>query len=80
VLQLMLWQGLKPVLVGVAIGLLAAAGAAQSIRSVLYGVSPFDPVAIGGMTVLLIAVAVLAALIPARAALRVDPAVTLRQD
>lgn len=80
VLRLLLWQGFKPVLAGALIGLALAAAAAQLLRAMLYGVSPFDPVAFGATSALLGLTAVLAALIPARAALRVDPAATLRHE
>jgi putative ABC transport system permease protein len=80
VLRLLLRQGLTPVFIGALIGIALAAGAGQLIRALLYGISPMDPVAFGGTIVLLTGVATLAALIPARGALSVDPAITLRHD
>ena len=53
---------------------------AQLIRGMLYGVSPVDPLGLGGSLLLLAAVAIVAALAPASAALRVDPATSLRDQ
>jgi ABC-type lipoprotein release transport system permease subunit len=58
--------------------MLLAAAAAQLLRSFLYGLSPFDPVAYGQIAGILLAAGALATWIPARRATRVDPAVTLR--
>ena len=80
VCRLVLWQGGKPVLIGAAIGLLAAGGASQLIRAMLYGVSPLDPMSFAVTCVLLGLVALAAMVVPVRQALRVDPAVTLRYD
>ena len=80
VLRMLLRQGLTPVFIGAAIGVALAAGAAQLIRAMLYGVSPIDPVAFSATIALLAFVATIAAMIPARAALSVDPAITLRHD
>ncbi len=80
VMRLMLWQGMQPVVVGAVAGLVLAGAGAQLIRSLLYGVSPFDPVAFAGMALVLALSGGLAAMLPARAALAVDPAVTLRQE
>ncbi len=80
VLRMIVWQGMKPVATGVVIGTVLAAVAGQLIRALLYGVSSLDPLSFGSTAVLLAAVAVFAATLPARAALRVDPAVTLRHE
>jgi predicted permease len=80
VLTLLLRQGLTPVAIGAVIGIALAAGAAQVIKALLYGVSPVDPVAFGATLFILAAVAAIAAFVPARAALSVDPSVTLRHD
>lgn len=80
VLRMILGQGLTPVLAGGLVGLLLAAAGASVLRSMLYGLSPFDPVAFGAMTMALVTAAVAASLLPARAALAVDPAVTLRHE
>jgi predicted lysophospholipase L1 biosynthesis ABC-type transport system permease subunit len=80
VLRLMLWQSLKPVVFGALAGLALAAGAAQLLRSMLYGLSPLDPVSFASTALVLATVAVFAALIPARGAVRLDPAITLRHE
>ena len=66
-------------LVGLVIGLAAALAAAKIYASLLPGISPFDPIAIGAALLVLGAAAFGAAAIPARAAGRVDPAEILRQ-
>ena len=78
--RLVLWQGSKPVLIGAGVGLLAAGGASQLIRAMLYGVSPLDPMSLAATCGLLGVVALAAMAVPVRQALRVDPAVTLRSD
>ncbi len=80
VMRLVVWQGMKPVAVGGIAGLLLAGAAAQAMRAMLYGISPLDPLSFGSTALLLACVAAAAAAIPARGALRVDPAVTLRHD
>lgn len=80
VLRLVMAQAMKPVVGGAAAGIALALGGAQLIRAMLYGVSPLDPLSIGGTALLLVAVSALAILGPARAAVAVDPARTLRAD
>ena len=80
VLRMIVWQGMKPVLIGASVGLALGAAAGQLIRAMLYGVSSFDPVSFGSTAALLAAVGILAALLPARAVLRIDPAITLRHE
>jgi predicted permease len=65
---------------GVAIGLPAVAAGARIVRSYLFGVEPHDPATVAGASILLLAIAVLAAWIPARRAMRVDPMVALRHE
>jgi ABC-type antimicrobial peptide transport system permease subunit len=78
--NLLLRDLLRPVAVGLAIGLLAALGGGQVIAGVLYGVSPRDPIAIAAAVSVLACAAVLAVLAPARRATRVDPVTILRQE
>src|SRR5262245_63081192 len=56
------------VIVGLAVGLIGAVGASQVLRSFLYGLSPLDPIAYGGVVVLLGAAAITASYLPARRA------------
>jgi predicted permease len=66
--------------IGVAIGLPAALALVGLIRSIFYGIEPHDPLTTIGAAVLMVAVAALAAWIPARRAARVDPMVALRYE
>jgi putative ABC transport system permease protein len=76
---MVLRHGLKLTLLGVAIGLAAAFGVTRLIASLLF-VSPTDGLTFTAISVLLAAVAMLASLLPARRAARVDPLVALRQE
>ena len=78
--RLVLGRGMLLALVGVAIGVLGALGAGRALVSLLYDVSPTDPATLIGGTSLLLVVAALACVIPARRATRVDPMVALRYD
>jgi predicted permease len=80
VLRLILGESTRPVLLGLLIGMLLATGAAYLLRSVLYGVSIVDSVSFIGMSLLFLAVALLAAYPPSRRAMRIDPAVALRYE
>jgi putative ABC transport system permease protein len=80
VLRLVLTEGLKLTMAGVAIGVLAALGLAQFMRGMLYGVSDTDPLTFIGVSLLLAAVALIASYVPARRATRVDPVVALRHE
>ncbi|HKJ01462.1 MAG TPA: FtsX-like permease family protein, partial [Longimicrobiales bacterium] len=73
-------DGLRMTLTGLAIGLVLAVTLARLVASVLYGVGPFDPVTLGGVMVLFLGVAALAALVPAERASRTDPASVLRTE
>lgn len=80
VMRLLACQSLRPVLLGATIGAGFSAAASSFLRAMLYGISPLDPIGYASTLLLLAAVAATAALIPASAALRVDPAATLRHD
>jgi ABC-type antimicrobial peptide transport system permease subunit len=80
VLRLVIGQGLLPVVLGIALGAAAAFGLGRLIASQLYGVKPTDPATFLGATALVLIVACLACLIPARRAMRVDPMVALRYE
>ena len=66
--------------IGLALGILAAIGTGHLIASQLFGVRPWDPLILSGATLLLGLAALLAAIIPARRAMRVDPMVALRYE
>ena len=80
VLGMVLNGGLRVVLIGVILGLLAAFALARLIKSWLYAVQPADPVTFVGVALTVIAVAALACYVPARRATKVDPMVALRYE
>jgi predicted permease len=80
VLKLVLAQGLKLIMFGVAIGLLVALALTQWLESLLFGVRPTDPLTFGAITLVLIVTALLACWIPARRATKVDPMVALKYE
>lgn len=80
VLSLVLAQSLRPVILGLAVGLAGAAGITRLMAKMLYGVRPGDPWIMASATLALGAVAFGAAMIPAHRAARVDPLVALREE
>jgi putative ABC transport system permease protein len=80
VLRMVMRRGLLMAFAGIAAGLAISLAAAPQIAPLLYRVSPADPVSIAGAALFLIVVALLASLIPALRATRVDPMVALRQE
>jgi putative ABC transport system permease protein len=80
VLALIMGEGMRIVVLGMGIGLLGALALARLLRSLLFGVSPTDPVTLVAVSVGLALVAVLACYLPARRATRVDPMVALRHE
>jgi putative ABC transport system permease protein len=80
VLRLVVGQGLKLALVGVALGLAAAFMLTRVMSSLLFGVSPTDPATLATISLVLVAVALLASYIPARRATKVDPLIALRYE
>ena len=80
VLSMVMRQGLGIVAVGLAVGILLAAGAASALRGVLYDVAPFDPLAWALALSAMLAAAAVANVVPARRAMRIDPMAALRAD
>jgi putative ABC transport system permease protein len=79
VLFLALKQGMAPVLIGVVLGLAGAAAAMRLMASLLFGVTPSDPLTFAAVAAILSVVALAACYFPARRATRIDPVVALRQ-
>jgi len=79
-LLLILRESTRPVLAGLFAGLLLAAGAAYLMRSILYGLNGIDGTSFAGVSILFLAIALLAAYPPCRRAMRVDPMVALRYE
>ena len=77
-LKLVLVDGLRPALIGLALGLAASAGLTQLIRSMLYQTEPLDPVVIVVVGSVLLLVAIAACLVPAWRASQLDPMRALR--
>ena len=73
-------QGMRPVLAGIGLGVLASAVTSRALASQLYGVGYMDPITVAAVACVLLAVAVLACYVPARQAARVDPMVALRSE
>ena len=80
IVRLVLHEGLLMTAGGIALGLALTIGTAHTVASLLFGVQPLDVVTIIGAVVLFVLVAVLAMLLPARRAARVDPVVALRYE
>jgi putative ABC transport system permease protein len=80
VLRLIVGEGAKLALAGIAIGLGASWGLSRFLRSLLFEVAPTDPVTFAAVSVLLLIVAIAACYLPARKALRVDPVTAMRCD
>ena len=87
ILRLVIWQGMRPVIVGEALGLVGAAGVSSVLHSILvfpgssdllFGVSMLDPATFVGLSCFLGGVALMAIYFPARRAMKVDPMVALR--
>jgi ABC-type antimicrobial peptide transport system permease subunit len=80
VLRLVLTRALRIVAAGVIVGLAGAVIVTRVLQSFLFGVTPTDPIAFTIVTLLLLAVGLLAAWLPARRATRIDPSAALRAE
>jgi putative ABC transport system permease protein len=80
ILKMVVTDGMKPILVGIAIGIAGALALSRVIASLIFGIRPSDPLTFTGVACLLIAVGILANLLPAYRATRVEPVRTLRDE
>jgi ABC-type antimicrobial peptide transport system permease subunit len=80
VLRLVLFDGLRPVLLGLAIGVAGGAAAATVIRSLLYGTRPMDASVFVTMAATILVTALLACALPALRAAKIEPMQALRVD
>jgi putative ABC transport system permease protein len=80
ILRLIIWQGMRLVLIGLALGVAASLVLTRLMSGLLYGVSSTDPMTFGGVAILLALVALAACYVPARRAMRVDPMASLRAE
>jgi putative ABC transport system permease protein len=80
VLRLIVIEGMRPTLIGVAIGLAGALALGRVLANLIYGVKPTDPITFGAVSVLLAGVGLFASIIPAYRATRVEPMKTLRDE
>jgi ABC-type antimicrobial peptide transport system permease subunit len=79
VLRLVLKQGMSLVLMGMAVGFVAALVVGRALSAILFGVGPSDPISLAAAALVLGGVALVACYLPARWATRVDPLAALRQ-
>jgi len=80
VLKMVVSDGMKPILIGVVMGLAAAFALSRLVASLVFGVHPTDPLTFSAVAVILITVGVLANIVPAYRATRIEPVRTLRED
>lgn len=80
ILRLILWQGARLIALGGMVGLVAALALSRLLKSMLFSVGPHDPVTFLGVALLLALMGLLATLVPARAAMNVNPMVALRHE
>jgi predicted permease len=79
-LRMVIGEGIKPVLAGLAVGILSVFGLSKALTSLVYGVSASDPATLAGVTLIFGCVSLTALYLPARRATRINPLVILRTD
>ena len=79
IVKLVLREGVALVAAGLAVGLLCAAAMQRAVAKEIYGVTPLDPAVLGMVVAVLAAIGLVACAVPARRALRVDPAIVLTE-
>jgi ABC-type antimicrobial peptide transport system permease subunit len=80
ILRLITWEGVRLIALGGIVGLGTALGMSRLLKSLLFSIGPHDPISFIGVALLLTLVALAATLIPARAAMKVEPVVALRYE
>jgi len=80
IVRVVVQRGVGLTALGVLLGLGGAMAASQTLVTLLFGITPLDPITYAGVVVLLVVVAAGACVVPARRAARVDPAITLRAE
>jgi ABC-type antimicrobial peptide transport system permease subunit len=80
IMSLIVGQGMRPILFGIVIGLAAAFALSRFLVSMLFDVTPADPVTYAGVALLVAATATVSCLLPALRASRTDPTTALRQE
>jgi ABC-type antimicrobial peptide transport system permease subunit len=78
VVGLILRESTRPVVAGLLVGVVLAGGVAYLLRHILYGIHTIDGISFGGVSVLFLGIALLAALVPSRRAVRIEPVTALR--
>jgi macrolide transport system ATP-binding/permease protein len=80
ILSLMLGESIRPVFAGLLLGTCFALGASHLLRRILYGLNAVDAISFAGVSALFLVIALFAAYVPSRRAMRVDPVVALRDE
>ena len=80
ILRMVFTSGMRQAAIGLALGLAASLGISRVLTAIIVGVSPTDPLTFGLVVGVLLAAAILGCMLPARRAMRVDPAVALRHE